>query len=91
MEILLLWALVGGLLGAAIGSTKNRLHGGFWLGLVLGPIGWLLIIVGPDYRPKCPECKGVIVPGAARCKNCGAALQRSAAPPDRRTQRPPKT
>lgn len=48
------WILCG-LIGAAIGSTKGRSGAGFWFGLLLGPLGWLLVAVGPDLRKKVPE------------------------------------
>lgn len=35
--------------GAAIGQRKGRTAGGFFLGLFLGPVGWLLLLVGKNY------------------------------------------
>lgn len=67
-------AIMGALGGLAIGRCRGRPEAGLWLGLLLGPLGWLILIVGPDHRPKCPECGGVVVKGARRCKNCGQAL-----------------
>ncbi len=72
--VLFLWAVVGGLIGAAIGRRKNRAEGGFVLGMLLGPIGWLLVASGPSYAPKCPLCGGDAVEGLPRCKSCGGAL-----------------
>jgi hypothetical protein len=63
-----------GLIGAVIGQARGRHFAGFWWGFFLGPIGWLIILLGTDARPKCPECLGVIIAGATRCKNCGAEL-----------------
>ncbi len=62
------------LVGALIGQTKNRLVAGLLFGLCLSWIGWLIVALGPNYKPKCPECKGVIIPNATRCKNCGCTL-----------------
>lgn len=44
-------SLICGLVGAAIGARKNRGGAGFFFGLLLGPLGWLIIAVGPDLRP----------------------------------------
>jgi hypothetical protein len=72
--VLLLWALVGALIGAAIGNHKGRTEAGAFFGFLLGPIGWLIVAVGPSMKPKCPDCGGEVVPGARKCKNCGAEL-----------------
>lgn len=68
------WILVGGLVGTAIGRAKGRPEAGAAWGAFLGVLGWAVIAAGPDRRPKCPECQGVVVQGARRCKNCGVAL-----------------
>jgi hypothetical protein len=41
----LVFALIGGGVGSAIGSSKGRATEGFWLGLFLGVIGWILVAV----------------------------------------------
>lgn len=74
MELFLLWCVVCGGIGAAIGSWKSRLLGGFVLGLLIGPLGWLLVAVGPSMGRKCPECKGDVPMGATKCKHCGSEL-----------------
>jgi uncharacterized membrane protein (UPF0136 family) len=40
--VLLVWAGVGGLIGYAIGNSKGRGTEGFWLGFLLGIIGWII-------------------------------------------------
>ncbi len=72
---LIVMLMLNALVGAAIGQKKNRLVAGLVFGFLLGPIGWLVIALGPDMGPKCPECGGPIVKGAKRCKNCGAILE----------------
>ena len=58
-------ALIGGGIGAAIGSNKGRGGEGFALGLVLGPVGWIIAAL-LDYPIKCPVCKsGVPTPRAS--------------------------
>jgi hypothetical protein len=42
MQYILLPVVVGGGVGALIGSTKDHAKSGFWLGLFLGPIGWII-------------------------------------------------
>jgi hypothetical protein len=79
MLIPLLWLVVGGLIGAIVGQSKGRAGAGFFLGLLLGPIGWLVVAVGPNMNPKCPLCGGVVVKGAIKCKNCGGDLAPSPA------------
>jgi predicted lipid-binding transport protein (Tim44 family) len=39
----LFWCGIGGLVGALIGSGKGRAAAGFWLGLLLGIIGWIIV------------------------------------------------
>ena len=79
-------AAIGGLVGAVIGKQRDRVAVGAILGVLAGPIGWLLVYFGPDDRPKCRECKGVIDIAARRCPHCGidfnAPRQRSTPPPE---------
>jgi len=45
--VLLLWCGVGGVIGYAIGNSKGQGVLGFWLGLFLGVIGWILVAFSP--------------------------------------------
>lgn len=76
-SIILIWVPIGLLIGALVGQTKGRTGAGAVLGLLLGPIGWLAVALGPNMKPKCPLCGGVIVQGAIRCKNCGGDINQS--------------
>ena len=67
--------VVNPVVGYFIGKSKGRATGGVLLGFLVGPLGWLLVAVGPDRRPKCPLCKGAVEAGATKCKNCGGNLQ----------------
>lgn len=66
-----LWGGVGYTLG---GQYRARPWFGFWTGLFLGPLGWLLVLVIQDQRAKCRECGRALIPGARKCANCGAPV-----------------
>lgn len=74
MEIWGIAWLISAVVGALIGNTKGRPAAGAVWSLLLGPIGWLVICIAPDVRPKCPDCGGAIVANARKCKNCGTSL-----------------
>lgn len=73
----LLWVLVFALVGAAIGQKRGRVFAGFLLGGLIGPLGWLVILLGPDYSGQfraCPYCAESVRAGAIVCKHCGKSL-----------------
>ena len=44
-----LWLYFLGAIGRRIGSGKGHARAGWWLGLLLGPIGWLIVaLIGPS-------------------------------------------
>lgn len=70
------YAVVFALIGAGIGSyARNRPLAGFFWGLVLGPLGWLVILVGGDARTKCRFCQSPIDPKAVKCPKCQSDLR----------------
>jgi len=81
--VYLIGSIAGGLIlayiGALIGSMKGHTTLGFFLGLLLGPIGLIIIAMHQDDRFKCPACGGSIVPGKPRCKNCGVEISQCVA------------
>ena len=76
---LLLATIVFGAIGALIGQRKGRPLAGLWWGLLLGPIGWLLVYLGPDLnQPKavtCPFCGGALPVNQAKCNHCGNVIR----------------
>jgi hypothetical protein len=40
--------------GVLIGQRKGRAFAGFVWGMLLGPIGWLIVWLGPDLRQSSP-------------------------------------
>lgn len=70
--VVLLCAVIAGAIGLQVGQLRGRAPAGFGWGFFLGPLGWLIVLTGPDLRPKCAECGGVAVPGRRRCQHCGA-------------------
>lgn len=49
---LLLWIILGALIGALVGGKKGRPGAGFAFGLLLGPLGWLVVYLGPDHSDE---------------------------------------
>lgn len=69
--LFVLFVGIGGLLGDKFHGRKNA---GLLLGLV-GPIGWALVLLCEDQRPKCPGCRPPLNPGARRCARCGGEVR----------------
>ena len=81
-------AVIGFLVAAIL---RKPLGGGIALGMLAGPIGWILVgFLDEDPVGQCPECRGTLVDAAAtRCRHCGAALARAPVPPERPPLPPP--
>jgi hypothetical protein len=73
---IVLYVIVFGLIGTALGQRKGRPFAGFVFGALVGPIGWLIIAAGPDAKAngKCPFCAEAISPEAIICKHCGKEI-----------------
>lgn len=78
----LLLALVVGVLcaevGRRLGAPKDRAVPGMVWGLLLGPLGWIVILLSPDLRHPidrgfrvCRSCSGEIPLEADECGFCG--------------------
>lgn len=68
--IFILIMLASAVIGAMIGSSKGNGVPGFFLGLILGPIGLVIVAVMPGDRVECRYCKSKINPEATVCPNC---------------------
>jgi hypothetical protein len=85
MDILIVYLLgmaIASLVGAAVGQLRGRILAGFLFGGLLGPVGWLLVAIGPNYSKdvrKCPFCSEFVKSAANICKHCGKSLSVSTA------------
>jgi len=52
MGIIVLLTLVSAGVGAALGATLNRVAKGALLGLLLGPIGWIILFLLPREKRR---------------------------------------
>jgi predicted amidophosphoribosyltransferase len=74
MGELLLWPIIGGIIGAGIGQEKKQWASGLLWGALLGPIGWIIVYFLPHRGPKCPECLAPVDPAARKCRHCGSEM-----------------
>ena len=89
LVVVFLFAMIFGFIGRSIGERKGRPEAGFIFGALLGPIGILIIAVGPDIKAeqaarnaqimaslarKCPACRGTVPDDARKCMHCGEDL-----------------
>lgn len=79
-EMLFFWLpglCVSALIGLLIGKSKGRAADGVIWGLLLGPLGWLIVAVGQDNHVKCPFCRGPLADfKATHCRHCGQQVVR---------------
>ena len=74
MEWLIVLWIICGIIGSVIGSQKEAAGKGFWLGLLLGPIG-IAIALGVDSRPCCPNCGTRLNGRPLQCPQCQTRFQ----------------
>jgi hypothetical protein len=79
---------VAALIGLLLGLGKGRGFLGFCLGLLLGPIGWVMVMCLSNVSRKCPHCGGGMPAGNfTRCRHCGQDLPQKMRPPGKRQKR----
>ena len=54
--IIFLW-IGAGVIGAFLGGSVNKGTAGFWLGLFLGPIGWIIVLLLPRETSNSPQAQ----------------------------------
>ncbi len=59
----------------ALGVWKGRILASLVWSAVLGPIGWVIVALGPNLTAKksgdCPHCGGVVPISQTLCNHCG--------------------
>lgn len=68
-----LWLLCA-CIACIIGSKKGEAFLGLFFGLLLGPLGVLIVIASKGNRLQCPACKEWIHKGARKCPHCATDL-----------------
>ena len=78
----IVFTIVCGVVGALIGRYKNAVARDVALGLLLGPIGWVISLILPARmpQPKCRACGKSVDVGDKHCRHCGASLVRAIVP-----------
>jgi len=71
MRQILLWVALSSSVGYIFGLIKNRPKWGFWLGFMLGPVGWGITLLLPKISSPCPGCGNPVKEKATACPKCG--------------------
>jgi len=71
---ILLWLLFG-FISAIVGAKKGEGCLGFIFGVLLGPIGLLIVIASSGNRKICPYCKSKVHKDALVCPHCQRDLK----------------
>ncbi len=79
--LIVLWCLSTAV-GAIVGNAKNQALLGALLAGLLGPLGWLFILLVPDARRRCPHCAGNLPDQrVTKCMHCGSYVGPNKTPP----------
>ena len=55
LAFIVIVAIISGLVGMFLGDSVNKGGAGFWLGLFLGPIGWIIVLLLPRETSNSPQ------------------------------------
>ena len=55
LAFFIIGAVIGGIVGAFLGESVKKTGAGFWLGLFLGPIGWIIVLLLPRETSNSPQ------------------------------------
>jgi len=69
MEWVAIW-LMCGVIAGFFGYHKGVGFGGFIVGVILGPIGIILVLMSVGNRVRCRFCRQYIDPNSASCQYC---------------------
>ena len=73
----LIW--IGSALAAvAVGQRKGEGMAALVFGLLLGPLGLVIVLLSSGDRIPCPFCREAIKRGATLCRHCGRGIPASA-------------
>lgn len=79
IALFLAYFVIFGSIGMLIGQRKGRVMAGLIWSMLLGPFGWLIVLLGPNIAtPKavpCPFCAGAVPMNQAQCNHCKNALK----------------
>ncbi len=71
----IVWAIVCVFVGILIGLRKKQVVSGAVWSLLLGPIGWIIVLALPNRGRKCPFCGGALASeDAVKCVHCGSDI-----------------
>jgi len=66
----ILLLVICGIIGSALGSRKKMGISGFFYGLILGPLGVILVFISKGKRVACPFCKKLNYITSPVCIHC---------------------
>lgn len=76
--LLLIYSAITLGVAIAIGAWKGRVLAAMVWAAFLGPIGWMIVALGPNLKPvtsgACPHCGGVVPLNQRDCKHCGSKV-----------------
>jgi len=71
---ILIFLIICGFIAALIGNKKGVVISSFFLGLILGPIGIIIVLINKGNRIVCPYCKKLIHFESTKCPYCHSKI-----------------